>query len=49
MSLREYFAGQALIGLMARDVAYIEGQTAAAACVRVADALVAELRKGGVK
>lgn len=42
MTLREYFAGQALAGLMAADANY---GTAAEIAVKQAKALIAELQK----
>jgi hypothetical protein len=46
MSLRDWFAGQALAGMMVSDSPHIETKQYALACYEMADAMI-EARKGG--
>lgn len=46
MSLRDWFAGQALSGLYADHTQEISAETAAEAAYRTADAMLAERNKG---
>jgi len=45
MSLRDYFAGQALAGIMTMDATSLKPILSAEECVQIADALIKELAK----